>query len=997
MEQDCPPAFASGPTKAHKVIIAIDIGTCGSGYSYAFPSTKALNPDVDIYDNRTWPGTNGGKTATAILLKRSDLSTVAFGVLAIDRATNLSPDIRGDFLFYHQFKMQLYDRIKPLRYMPLNKAQGCYEDLQLLDDETGHGAPAYKVVGAALRAIKNAAMEQVTENNASIKADDVLWVLTVRSKEEEGELMRLSAIEGGLVTETSQRSLLLALESEAASVSCLADQKLGFKEGDVFAVADCGGGTLDVTALEVTKTGVSAKKLFGVCQRENGSTAIDVAFVRWIDHMCVRKAAGELKTKHGSLWYSVMKEWERKKCSFTGDDDLLIAIPNSLLPFITQHFKNMDEEELHLDDNNIVIPASFMTDRLSNETVITIVNYLETICRKVRNCKYLVVVGNFARFIPLQAMLRQEFEPCIKIIVPTVPGDKVLKGAAMLGNPPTKNERLKISLGEVATSSMNAAAACQAGVIRPLSTPPPTRGRNTVSLFVTYCWKNSAEAFKDKAVGVCDPRHVRRHLEKQGYSNIWQDTERLHPGEDLFENITNGLKAADVCLICVSDEYAASENCLKELNFIVTVLKIPFVVLVVGRGFRWKKTKAGLLISDQLYIEGLDADRLDSVLSEVTAALDHVIENLKPREDSDMSGRPVSPAKIQELTTAEQHFERGVQDMAGQKYANARRAWVDAMSKGHPEAGYKLYGLYKKKVLKFFAAEDAVRYLHSAADREHSPARAELGRLLLEGKIVTQNIPKAFEYLELAAEDGDADALMTMASHWQGDGKDLLAAEKCLEKAAKLGRLDASAILERDVALFETARSARGHKVKEGFEESDKDRIRIFMVGGCCGKTTLLALQARIEVALGTDDINDFFHAETEVDGKVVALTLISTKSGYDFLTTQYYLEADVFLEELRRHASKIPYILVGLQKDRRGHPDANALTPEQGERLAKRIRASGFLECSAYTGDGVTEVFQHAARVALEARAAKARAASAAAPKSATATPTSATPAPKA
>ncbi|KAJ3195212.1 hypothetical protein HK101_000806 [Irineochytrium annulatum] len=162
-------------------------------------------------------------------------------------------------------------------------------------------------------------------------------------------------------------------------------------------------------------------------------------------------------------------------------------------------------------------------------------------------------------------------------------------------------------------------------------TPEPGKGRG-ISLFLSYSWANSAEAVGEKAVGVCDPRNVRKYLGEQGFTDVWMDVERLNPGGDLFEQIANGLMAAEVCLVCVSDEYAASQNCQRELNFAVNVLKIPFVTLVVGRGFGWQKTKAGLLIGDQLYVEALEAERLESKLHDVIAALDRMIMTIEPVE-----------------------------------------------------------------------------------------------------------------------------------------------------------------------------------------------------------------------------------------------------------------------------------------------------------------------------------------------------------------------------
>ncbi len=59
----------------------------------------------------------------------------------------------------------------------------------------------------------------------------------------------------------------------------------------------------------------------------------------------------------------------------------------------------------------------------------------------------------------------------------------------------------------------------------------------------------------------------------------------------LFEGIADGLTNAKVMLACVSDEYAASQNCVMEFRFATSVLKIPTVLAVVGTGLQWRASE----------------------------------------------------------------------------------------------------------------------------------------------------------------------------------------------------------------------------------------------------------------------------------------------------------------------------------------------------------------------------------------------------------------------
>lgn len=94
----------------------------------------------------------------------------------------------------------------------------------------------------------------------------------------------------------------------------------------------------------------------------------------------------------------------------------------------------------------------------------------------------------------------------------------------------------------------------------------------------------------------------------------------------------------------------------------------------------------------------------------------------------------------------------------------------------------------------------------------------------------------------------------------------------------------------------------------------------------------------------------------------------------------------ETWLPELQKHAPKVPYILVGTKKDvkenyihqmelissdgecdRREDLLQSVVTTAQGSELARSIGAHNFVECSARYRDGTREVFETAAKVALQ------------------------------
>jgi len=178
-------------------------------------------------------------------------------------------------------------------------------------------------------------------------------------------------------------------------------------------------------------------------------------------------------------------------------------------------------------------------------------------------------------------------------------------------------------------------------------------------------------------------------------------------------------------------------------------------------------------------------------------------------------------------------------------------------------------------------------------------------------------------------------------------------------------------------------------------------RRKLVIVGdGACGKTCLLIVFSKgtfPEVYVPT--VFENYVADVEVDGKHVELALWDTagQEDYDRLRPLSYPDSHVILicfsvdspdsldnvqekwiSEVTHFCPGLPIILVGCKKDLRRDPrvveelrktNQRPVTPEEGMAVAQKIYAKHYLECSARTGEGVREVFQHATRAALLSR----------------------------
>ncbi|KAH8921629.1 hypothetical protein BT69DRAFT_1221263 [Atractiella rhizophila] len=175
-------------------------------------------------------------------------------------------------------------------------------------------------------------------------------------------------------------------------------------------------------------------------------------------------------------------------------------------------------------------------------------------------------------------------------------------------------------------------------------------------------------------------------------------------------------------------------------------------------------------------------------------------------------------------------------------------------------------------------------------------------------------------------------------------------------------------------------------------------RRKLVIVGdGACGKTCLLIVFSKgtfPEVYVPT--VFENYVADVEVDGKRVELALWDTagQEDYDRLRPLSYPDSHVILicfsvdspdsldnvqekwiSEVTHFCSGLPIILVGCKKDLRRDPRTienlrraghKPVTPEEGNAVAHKIGARVYLECSAKSGEGVREVFEHATRYAL-------------------------------
>ncbi|XP_021344441.1 uncharacterized protein LOC110444385, partial [Mizuhopecten yessoensis] len=166
--------------------------------------------------------------------------------------------------------------------------------------------------------------------------------------------------------------------------------------------------------------------------------------------------------------------------------------------------------------------------------------------------------------------------------------------------------------------------------------------------FISYAWVNSQQAValgsnkKEEALGYGDPREIKAFLEKKGVP-CWLDIEQMNVNDQLFHRLAKGLSESRIMVACVSDEYALSENCCKEIRFAVQ-LKLPIVVAVVGTGNAWKQSEVGFHANS---FPTVDFQQQTNVSHKQLLTL--VKENMLPerQEDADEKKRKIELANAE--------------------------------------------------------------------------------------------------------------------------------------------------------------------------------------------------------------------------------------------------------------------------------------------------------------------------------------------------------------
>ncbi|CAM9384127.1 heat shock 70 kDa protein 12B-like isoform X1 [Lampetra planeri] len=478
------------PARGFSVVVAIDFGTTSSGYAYSFTSEPSA-----IHMMRRWeggdPGVSSQKTPTALLLT-PDGRFHSLGFSARDFFHDLEPSEATSWLYFDKFKMKLHD----MNVISLDTE---------LEATNGKMVKALEVFAHALRFFKERALQELSDQTGlPYNPDEIRWVITVPAiwKQPAKQFMREAAYAAGIATPQAPEGLLIALEPEAASIYCrklrlnqlteLAasthvsnghgdsasptgfsngwdvprrsrhSQKATFvvessvgelwselQAGDKYLVADCGGGTVDLTVHQIEHPQGTLKELHKASGGPYGSLAVDQAFERLLGRIFSAEFIVQFRRNRPAAWVDLTIAFEsRKRTAAPGRaGPLNISLPFSFVDYYKKVRGHSVETALRKSGVEFVKWSSQGMLRLSAEamndlfqpTIQKIVQCIGDVLSRpgVEGVKLLFLVGGFAESRLLQRAVQEAFSPECRVIVPHGVGLAILKGAVLFGLDPT--------------------------------------------------------------------------------------------------------------------------------------------------------------------------------------------------------------------------------------------------------------------------------------------------------------------------------------------------------------------------------------------------------------------------------------------------------------------------------------------------------------------------------------------------------------------------------
>ncbi|KAH3886643.1 heat shock 70 kDa protein 12B-like [Dreissena polymorpha] len=284
-------------------------------------------------------------------------------------------------------------------------------------------------------------------NPTARNTENVLWVLTVPAiwSEKAKQFMRKAAEKAGI----PRKHLLLASEPESAAIYCLnlpieqqaAMNNIG-RPGHCFLTVDLGGGTADLSAVQVQDDGL-LRELCGEQGNMVGGQSVNEAFFQ----ACNDSFEGKEWTAKFSMatpfeMMTIEHEFEKSKLAIGSeeqDEKIRLNLPKSIRDSLRANtIKLKPGAPIAITkDEELQFKTSYIKEQLFDQTCKLINRVIDKVLERQSGIQTVVLVGGFAESHivqhRIQKLLQQKY-PSVKVVVPTSPFRAVLMGAVLYGH-----------------------------------------------------------------------------------------------------------------------------------------------------------------------------------------------------------------------------------------------------------------------------------------------------------------------------------------------------------------------------------------------------------------------------------------------------------------------------------------------------------------------------------------------------------------------------------
>ena len=349
-----------------KVIVAIDFGTSGTTYAFAFTDKKE-----NIITGK-W-NINHEKNPSEIILD-DVLNLKKFGDECKEYFVDQSSS-EDKFYYFKDIKMELYKDHK-----------------EISADNGGSRQPLAFIISKILIKMKEEALKAIRARNPLIKESDIDWKVTVPAiwKNESKDIMRKACQSAGIFNE-KEASTFFALEPEAAACDYVMNNPCSnaLKPGSIYIICDIGGGTVDIsTHKRIEENGeIYIEEVYPPIGGNNGSTYINKKFM---ENIIIKLFGQNAMDK----LIQTLKDPITRQDNYADYCDLLDAIDD---------FKKNISEDKIINNESRGINCGIFSKFLDNDKSINILidEFNKTCNKKWRITKY----NDFRIYFPYQIMV----------------------------------------------------------------------------------------------------------------------------------------------------------------------------------------------------------------------------------------------------------------------------------------------------------------------------------------------------------------------------------------------------------------------------------------------------------------------------------------------------------------------------------------------------------------------------------------------------------------